>query len=280
MFAQRGGAPRLPSSHCLRNRRFRRRGVLETGALSILIAFSLTGCPPKIVRVPVTPESVIRANEAAREGDVAFARRDYYAALIKYLEASRNNPNSEYIFNKLGITYSQLKYYAEANDAFQRSIGLNSKYPYSYNNQGSVYFAMLDLKKAERYFKKAITMNPNVASFHVNLGTLYFERKRFDKGMAEWRKGLALDPNIMNKGEGISLSAGINRGPSIEKCYFMARLYASMGDADHAVENLQQALNAGFTDLEAIRTEPDFDPIRQDQKFLAFMKTAALLTKP
>jgi tetratricopeptide (TPR) repeat protein len=247
---------------------------------TILIALSCGGCPPKIVRVPVTPEAIIRANEAAREGDLAFTRKDFYAALIKYLEAGRCNPNSEYIFNKLGITYSQLKFYTEANAAFERSIGLNSKYPYSYNNQASVYFAMGDLKKAERYFKKAISINGSVASFHVNLGTLYFERKKFDKGMAEWRKGISLDPGVMHKGEGISLAAGSNKGPSAEKSYFMARLYASMGDVDHAVDNLQQAFNNGFTDLEAIRTEHDFDPIRQNEKFVAFMKTASLLKKP
>ena len=256
------------------------RGFCRASSLTTLVLLFFTGCPPKIVKVPVTPDSIIHANDAAREGDMSFARKDYYAALIKYLEASRNNPNSEYIFNKLGIAYSQLKYYTEATASFQRSIGLNPKYPYSYNNQGSVYFATQDLKKAERYFKKAIGINANVASFHVNLGTLYFERKKFDKGMAELRKGISLDPGVMTKGEGISLAAGSNKANSFERCYFMARLYASMGDANHAVESLQQALNAGFTNLDAIRTEPDFDPIRQDQKFQTFLKTAALIAKP
>lgn len=256
------------------------QGILKIAVPASLMLLFLTGCPPKVVRVPVTPEAIIHANEAAREGDLAFARKDFYAALIKYLEASRNNPNSEYIFNKLGITYSQLKYYTEATAAFQRSIGLNPKYPYSYNNLGSVYFASSDLKKAERYFKKAIGMNGEVGSFHVNLGTLYFERKKYDKGMAEWRKGISLDPGILTKSEGISLAASSTKGPSVERSFFMARLYASMGDADRAIEALRQALSAGFTDFDAIRSEPDFDPIRQNEKFVAFMQTAALLTKP
>ncbi len=280
MYVEKGGAKRLHRGLHSVSRRSVLRGALRKAVPSVLLALFLTGCPEKIVRIPVTPEGIIRANEAARDGDLAFARKDYYAALIKYLEASRNNPNSEYICNKLGIAYSQLKYYPEATAAFQRSIGLNSKYPYSYNNLGSVFFATNNLKSAEKYFKKAISINGGVASFHVNLGTLYFERKKFDKGMAELRKGISLDPSILNKGEGISLSAAGNSARSVEKSFFMARLYASMGDADHAVEALQQALNAGFTNLDAIRTEPDFDPIRQNQKFLAFMKSAALLTKP
>lgn len=278
MFARGSGARRSPRSEGRRIRYFHRQGVLGAGGLAILSLLFLTGCPPPVVKVPVSQESIIHANEAARDGDIAVARKDYYAALIKYLEASRNNPNSEYIFNKLGIAYSQLKYYTEAGAAFQRSIGLNPKYSYSYNNLGSVYFAMADLKKAERYFKKAISTNGSVASFYVNLGSLYFERKKPEKGLAELRKALSLDPKVMSKGEAINLAAGSNKGPNAERNYSMARIYASLGDVDHAIDNLQQALTAGFTNIAAIRTEPDFDPIRQNEKFVAFMKSAGLLT--
>ncbi len=119
-----------------------------------------------------------------------------------------------------------------------------------------------------------------MASFHINLGTLYFEKKKYDKGMAEWRKGLAIDPGIMSKSEGISLAASGRHVNTGEKNYFMARLYASQGDVDHAVESLKQALAAGFTNIDAIRNERDFDPIRQQEKFLDFMKTAEIVGKP
>ena len=238
------------------------------------------GCPPKVVRIEVPAESVVRANQVAQEADLAFARKDHYAALIKYLEAGRLNPNSEFIQNKIGITYSQLKYYTEATSAFLRSIGLNPKYAYSYNNLGTVYFAINDKKHAEKYFKKAISLNGDVASFHINLGTLYIEQKRLEKGMAAWKKGLDLDPNALRKNEGISLAAAGSRTNTGERSFFMARLYASMGDVDHAVESLQQALNAGFLNLQALKTEKDFDPIRQDEKFVAFLKTAEVLNKP
>src|SRR5206468_121704 len=211
---------------------------LVAGIFVVLASPLMLGCPAKFVQVRVQAEDIIRANEAAKEADLAFVRRDHYAALIKYLEAARYNPNSEYIYNKLGISYSQLRYYPEAVAAFQRSIALNPKYPYSYNNLGSVYFALDDKRKAERSFKKAISLNPNVASFHVNLGTLYFEKKQFEKGKEEWRQGLGIDPTILNKSEGISLvAAGSSTSPS-DKSYFMARLFASMGDVEAAVERL------------------------------------------
>ncbi len=277
---RRRGSTRLTCSQCMPATASGRSRAGLTLLFSLLIGLSTAGCPPPVVRVNVAPESVVRANQLALEADLSFARKDYYAALIKYLEAGRANPNSHYIQNKIGIAYSQLKYYGEASSALKRSIGLNPKYEYAYNNLGTVYFAVNDKKKAERFFKKAISLNGKVASFHINLGTLYFEKKKFDKGMAEWRKGLEIDPGIMSKSEGISLAAAGTRVNTGEKNYFMARLYASQGDVDHAVESLKQAIAAGFTNIAAIRNERDFDPIRQEEKFLTFMKTAEVLNKP
>ena len=162
---------------------------------------------------------------------------------------------------------------------YERALSLNPDDALAHNNLGTVYFATGDKKKAEKAFKKAIGINEKIASFHVNLGTLYFEQKKFDKGMAEWRKGLALDPGIMGKSDGINLAAA-GRGPSPEKSYTMARIYASFGDVERALDNLQAALNAGFTDINLIRKEPDFDKIREDARFVAFMRTAAILTRP
>jgi tetratricopeptide (TPR) repeat protein len=248
--------------------------------LATIFCVLLAGCsPPRAVRLPVTPEEIIRANELSREADNAFARRDFYSALIKYLEAGRLNPNSEYLQNKLGITYSQLKYYPEATAAFTRAIGLNPKYPFAYNNLGTVYFAMGEKRHAERYFKKAIGTNSQIASFHINLGSLYMERNKYDKGMEEWKKGLALDPGVMSKSDSISLAAPADKGRQAGRAFLMARLFASQGDADRAIDHLQAAFNNGFTDFAAILAEKDFDPIRQNDRFIAFMKTAALLSR-
>lgn len=243
--------------------------------LLILLASFVAGCG-RVARVKVSNEDLLRSNTVSQEGDIAFSRKDFYAALIKYLDAGRLNPNNAFIYNRLGITYSQLRYYPEALQAFKRSIELNSKYSYSINNLGSVYFAQKDLKKAEKYFKKALSMKPDEASFHMNLGSLYFEKKKTAQAMAEWRKGMALDPNSMSRNSAVNL--GTSR-LSKEKNYFIARIYASSGDVTQAIERLKQALEDGFTDIDSIQTQPDFDPIRKDERFIEFVKNASILIK-
>jgi tetratricopeptide (TPR) repeat protein len=236
----------------------------------------LSGCR-KVVRVVVSQEDIQKAFEVSQEGDLAFGRKDYYAALIKYLEAVRLNPNAEVIYNKLGIAYSQLKYYEQAKDSFLRAIELNRKYPFPYNNLGSVYFAQRNLKKAEKYFKKAISLKGDEASFHMNLGSVHMERKKSKKALEEWRKALALDPNILSGTGSVSL-VGLTTS-TMERRYFMARLLASSGKVDQAIESLKQAIAEGFTNVDQIRKEPDFDPIRHDKRFVDFMENAAVLIK-
>jgi len=256
--------------------RFRLR-YLAAGLLLIFSCVFLINCAPKIVRVPVSQEDILRANEVANEGDAAFDRKDFYAALIKYLEAARLNPNSEYLYNHLGIAYSQLKFYAEASQAFRRANQLNPKYPYPYNNQGTVLFAQQFYKRAEKQFKKAIALKANEASFHMNLGSLYLEKKQRDKALAEWRKSLELDPLIFSRRSAASLSSS---GSSLkERNYFLARLFALNGNVDSVIENLKLAITNGFTDIEALNKERDFDPIRKDERFIEFLKNAELLIK-
>ena len=254
--------------------------ALCAGFLSLAIALTCAGCPPKVIRVAVSNEDLIKSSEASSEGDAAFSRKDYYPALIKYLEASRLNPNNEFLLNRLGITYSQLKLYDDAVNAFLRSIALNPKYSYSVNNLGAAFFARKDHKKAEKCFKKAIKMKGDEASFYMNLGVLYFEKRKRDKAIAEWRKGLSIDPNILTKSNAISLAVEGDNSSQKDKHYFMARLFAAAGNADKAIESLQQAFLNGFTDIGSIQKQPDFDPIRKDERFVEFMKNAPLWIKP
>jgi tetratricopeptide (TPR) repeat protein len=264
----------------LKTRAFRQRAFLQLLAAGLLLIFSSlfwAGCAPKVVRVPVPESDILRANEAASEGDIAFDRKDIYAALIKYLEAVRLNPYSEYLYNRLGIAYSQLKFYDQSSQAFRRAMELNPKYSYPYNNLGTVYFAQQNYKKAEKYFKKAISLKANEAPFHMNLGSLYLERKKPDKAMAEWRISLSLDPEIFTKRSAASLSS--SSGSLKEKYYFLARIFALAGNMHSVIENLKLAIANGFTDIDSIHKERDFDPIRKDERFIEFLKDAALLIK-
>jgi tetratricopeptide (TPR) repeat protein len=249
---------------------------LRTGLISIAVFIMLSGCH-KTVQIPVVQEDIQGAAEAAKEGNLAFSRKDYYAALIKYLESVRLNPYDGYVYNRLGITYSQLKYFEQAAAAFMRAIELNPKYPYAYNNLGSVYFAERNLKKAEKYFKKAISLREDEATFHINMGSVLFAKKKDEKAKAEVHKALVLDPDVMSKNVSVSMLG--DKAELMRRAYFFARAEASHGNVEAAIKNLQMAITNGFTDLDLIQKETDFDPVRNEERFIDFLDNAALLIK-
>jgi hypothetical protein len=94
--------------------------------------------------------------------------------------------------------------------------------------------------------------------------------------MAEWRKGMALDPDSLSRSSAVNLGSS---KLSKEKNYFIARIYASVGNVTQAIEHLKQAIEDGFTDVDSIETEADFDPIRQDERFIEFVKNASVLIR-
>ena len=252
---------------------FRVSGI---GLLFFAASLLISGCQ-KTVIVKISEEDIVRANAAAQEGDIAYAKKDFYAALIKYLESVRINPNSAYVYNRLGIAYSQLKYYQQAGDAFERSMKIDPKYSYSYNNFGTVFFAQKDFKKAEKYFKKAISMKNNEASYHMNLGSVYLEKKKPEKAMAEWRKGLGIDPGILSRNSSVAMVGGATS--TMDRAFAMARIMASMGKIESTIENLKVAFANGYTDFDTIRKLPDFDPVRKDKRFTDLLEETELLLR-
>ncbi len=257
-----------------------RRLIFPPAVIFFLVAFiALAGCSARIARVAVSDEALIKSNRLNQQGNAAYTDGEYYAALIKYLMAFELNPNSEYTCNRIGMAYLQLDYYDEAIAILQRSIALNSKYPYSVNNLGSAYFAAGNLKKAEKYFKKAIKLKKDEASFYLNLGTVYLERKKSEKAFQEWRKSLALNPDIFSGNSSIRIAIDGGGIPEKDRLYFMARIYAVAGDTPKAIESLENALMKGFYDIEKIERNPEFDPIRKDERFVKFMKSASIWAK-
>lgn len=251
---------------------------LQVFLFLILSGCIFSGCLPKTLRVTATDQDLKQANKAAQEGDIAFSRKDNYAALIKYLEAVRMNANNENIFNRLGIVYSQLNLYDEARKAFQDALDLNPKLSFALNNLGSVYFRQRNLKKAEKYFKKAISIKPDEASFHMNLGSLYLEKKKRANAMAEWSKAVSLDSGALTNSSGVSLAAG-GRTTPMERYFYIACLFASKRNVELTIENLRLAFSNGFSDIKAIEKQPEFNPIRKDNRFVEFIKDLSLQIK-
>ena len=65
----------------------------------------------------------------------------------------------------------------------------------------------------------------------------------------------------------------------MEKSFFIACLYASMGNVELTIENLKEAFSQGFSDIEAINNQEEFNLVRKDPRFSEFIENLSLLIK-
>ena len=242
--------------------------ILMVAAISLFVA-----CGPKTIRKqPVPQEDEIMAVRLVAAGDKLLVEGKEHLAMLKYLEASKLNPYHEVIFNKLAVTYSQLRMYPQATSAINRSLGLNSKYPYAYNTKGIIQLAQHSEKSASRSFKKAIELDPLVGHFYVNLGYTLIQQGRTEEARAAYQKALEVDPGLFERGNMLELSYATVDELSPEKYFELARVYADLGHLDHCLRYLGKAFSGGLSNSARIKTDPAFQGFMEDEKFLGFLK--------
>lgn len=110
--------------------------------------------------------------------------------------------------------------------------------------------------EAAKLWAQVVEINPTEGRFWDQLARAYYDSKDYKKSIAAYEKVLEL-----------------RDGYPFTAVYNIACSYALMGDKENALKSLEQALNIGFRDLNLVRTDTDFDSIRNDPRFI---KLAAL----
>ena len=68
-------------------------------------------------------------------------------------------------------------------------------------------------------------------------------------------------------------------GADVEFYFYMAKAFASVGDAEDAVRYLRRALEDGFNDPKRIDEDPDFKKISQHPAFVELMQNPPVAIK-
>jgi tetratricopeptide (TPR) repeat protein len=110
--------------------------------------------------------------------------------------------------------------------------------------------------EAAKLWAQIVELNPVEGRFWDQLARAYFDSKDYKKSIAAYEKVLEL-----------------RFGYPFTAVYNIACAQALMGDKEQALKSLEKSLDMGFRDLNLVRTDTDFDSIRNDP---AYKKLAAL----
>jgi tetratricopeptide (TPR) repeat protein len=164
-----------------------------------------------------------------------------------YENITRVNQTSDRAWDTLGKLYKSLGRYKDAIGAYQKAIEIAPEREVYYYYLGLLYSVEQQHDEAVRAFQFVLYKNPDYVLAHSALAGVYHRMGLENK--ANHHIATAL-PKMNN-----------------ESAYNRACFYAICGDTELAFEFLRLALMNKDTTIEWIKSDPDLDPIRTDQRY-------------
>ena len=177
----------------------------------------------------------------------------YEEALKSFQEAINIDSNFIQAWIGRGNVFLYLGQYREAIDALDRNIKVDSVYD-GLNSKSLVLSLLEDFENAITLIDKAIILKPQEVLLRANRGIILARAGRYIEALIECEQA-------------------IKQNPKHESGYYAkACWYALQDEIDQAINNLQQAIDiAPRHSRSAAKHNPDFDSIRDDERFRALV---------
>ena len=156
----------------------------------------------------------------------------------------------------------------------------------SYSNLGVAYFADGRLTEAEQAFRKSIELRPLAGYTHNGLGLVLLWRHDLPGALAEmqketdemWRlEGEALVYTAMHRNaEADTALAALTTKFQKESPYVVATVYGYRGEVAPAFQWLDKALAERDSTLTSIKSDPLFEKVRGDPRYVALLEKLRL----
>ena len=238
---------------------------MRTSAMAAFAAAVLAAASALAADLPMPAKGATTA-ETLQKAELLVARQNWTGAIAAYREAIAASPSDASLRNRLGICYQRKGDAKAARAAYKKAIDLRKDYPEAWNNLGTMDHARGKYKQAISAYSKAIQMNPQDPVFHKNLGAAWLARGDAEKALEAWSEAFRLDPATFEK-DAVGVPAA---GVSLARQYYLyAKLLASRGDTEKALEYLAKAHAAGFNDFAKVEKDQDFVSLIADPRYAA-----------
>lgn len=153
---------------------------------------------------------------------------------------------------------------------------------------GVVLYYTRQYDLAIEHFRKTLEMDENFAMTHFFLGQVYAQKGEFNAALDEVHRALRLFGDSPNLFAGVGYAAAVSGKKDVaEKVinalkttaqseyvspYYLAAIYAGMGDAENAFAWLDQAYRERAYQLLYVYVDPMMDPIRPDPRYANLLK--------
>lgn len=199
---------------------------------------------------------VLSVDDYLKEADAFYFERQYEAAIASFNKAIEIDPNCVSAWLGQAKALRRAKQHHESLAANERVIQLQPDNPSGWFGKG---FALIDLQKyaeAVAATDRAIQLEPDRGVFWRNKGYALMKLGADQEALACFDRALELKPN------------------SGRTYYWKAAYHALKQQIEPALPNLSKALRFNGDYLRGeLETDPDFDWIREDDRFKELLKS-------
>ncbi|MEK6337137.1 MAG: protein kinase [Acidobacteriota bacterium] len=254
-----------------------------------------SGYIPPTEAMPKAKEAVNRAlalDSSLPEAHVALAEVYWWgdwnfpAAEQELKQAIQLSPNDPMIHVEYANFLARLGRAEEAMTFANKALQMDSISPFVNGNLASVLYFTRQSDRLLEQANKMLEMDPNSTVAHIWIGRAFMQKKDFEKAIPELRK--AVDPQ---SGDGLAqlgyslamagrktealkvisdleaLSARRYSSPVRVAC-----VYVGLGEKERTFEWLEKGYTGRSDHLTRLKTEPMFDSLREDQRFIDLLR--------
>ncbi|MBB5447691.1 MULTISPECIES: tetratricopeptide repeat protein [unclassified Paraburkholderia] len=99
---------------------------------------------------------------------------------------------------RLGLAYQQTRRHAQALDAYQKALSLDTKLPMLRNNLGAAYLELNRYEEARQLFEATLAEDPDHAFAWTNLASVLLKTGKLNDSLVAAERACALAPNLVS----------------------------------------------------------------------------------
>lgn len=215
---------------------------------------------------------------------------DWDAARNELQRAAELDPNNSDMHLRLASYYATVGRLDDAERETKLSLALDPVSRAAYRNLSWLYIATGRYTEAEKTLKTCVELDPNFPTAHAALRFLYDREKMYSSAVAAMRdearveKDYALAENVeaiyrksgYEQAKQFYLAAKLDKAVQEKaSAFFIATLYANMGNNAKALDYLEQAYHRR-EGINRLKVTPEFDALRSEPRFQQLLKNLRL----
>jgi hypothetical protein len=138
----------------------------------------------------------------------------------------------------------------------------------TYRRLGRCQHQLGRIQAAQADFGKALHIQDGDAETRRDLATTYLDIGNVDRAVKEYRRAYVADAKILDAPGVKAKNVGLQQ-------YVFAKVYMAERKHEAALAALEKATDSGFADLEAMKSDPAFAPLRQNPRFVGLVSRGA-----